>query len=500
MKHIQPRKDVISLKLNELFEGVGDVEVRSLMADSRKKRPDSIFFCEKGMMNDGHRFVDQAIENGAKVIVHSEPLPEKKPGITYIRVKNVNQVYNRVADAFYGYPSHHLLMFGVTGTNGKSTISCVIRDVLNAFKPTGYIGTIAIEYGNVKLPPLLTTPDIDDLHGILKDMVDAGIKACALEASSIGIEQGRVDAIDFDAAVFTNLTHDHLDYHGTMENYFQAKKKLFDNLKEDAIAITNVDDPYGMKIVQDCKCRVVTYGIDNPADFRITSYSLRRDRTIFTLRCNDMEYELETNLVAKFNLYNLLAAIAALNTHGVSITQMLTRLKHISQVEGRVQRIDEGQPFNVIVDFAHTPDGIEKLCQYASAITPKGNRIIAITGSAGKRDTVKRPKFGEILDRYADMIILTEDDPRDEKPVEICEEIAKGIKSTPYIIIEDRYNAIRQAVEMSSADDTIIVMGKGDERFIYREYGREPYDGDDAIVREVIHQFYFHDGTAASDD
>ena len=216
----------------------------------------------------------------------------------------------------------------------------MIRDVLNAFRPTGYIGTIAIEYGSVKLPPLLTTPDIDDLHGILHDMVDAGIEACALEASSIGIEQGRVDAIDFDAAVFTNLTHDHLDYHGTMENYFQAKKKLFDNLREDAVAITNIDDPYGMKIVADCPCRVVTYGIDHPADYQIVNYSLRKDRTIFTLRCNEMEYELETNLVAKFNLYNILAAIAALNTNGVSITQMLTRIKHITQVEGRVQRID----------------------------------------------------------------------------------------------------------------------------------------------------------------
>ena len=479
------------MKLNELFDQVGDIEIRSLMADSRKKRPDSIFFCERGMMNDGHRFVDQAIENGAKVIVHSEPLSHTNPDITYIKVKDVNKVYNKVADAFYGYPSHKLLMFGVTGTNGKSTIACVIRDVLNAYHPCGYIGTIAIEYGNVKLPPLLTTPDIDDLHGILRDMVSAGIEACALEASSIGIEQGRVDSIDFDAAIFTNLTHDHLDYHGTMENYFQAKKKLFDRLKEEAVAITNADDPYGKKIVEDCRCKVVTYGIEKPADYQIVRYQLKKDRTVFTLRCNGMEYELETNLVAKFNLYNLLAAIAALNQKGISITQMLPKLKNIRQVEGRVQRIDEGQPFNVIVDFAHTPDGIEKLCQYASAITPKGNRIIAITGSAGKRDTAKRPIFGEILDHYADMIILTEDDPRDEKPSEIAAEIAKGIHSTEYIMIEDRYDAIRQAVEIAATGDTIIIMGKGDERFIYREFGREPYEGDDAIAKEVIQKYYF---------
>ncbi len=221
-------------------------------------------------------------------------------------------------------------------------------------------------------------------------------------------------------------------------------------------------------------------------------YQLRNDKTIFTLRCNNMEYEIETNLVAKFNLYNLVASIAALNQKGISITQMLPYLSNVTQIEGRVQRIDVGQPFNVIVDFAHTPDGVEKLCQYASAITPKGNRIIAITGSAGKRDTAKRPKFGEILDRYADMIILTEDDPRNEKPVEIAEEIAKGIRKTPYIIIEDRYNAIRQAVEMCAEGDTIVIMGKGDERFIYREFGREPYDGDDVIARNVIKQYYLN--------
>ncbi|NCB34393.1 MAG: hypothetical protein EOM64_11080, partial [Erysipelotrichia bacterium] len=226
---------------------------------------------------DGHRFVEQAIENGARVIVCSEPIPYDHSEVTYIKVKDVNVAFNRVADVFYGCPSHKLLMFGVTGTNGKSSIACIIRDILNDHLPTGYIGTIAIEYGNVKLPPLLTTPDIDDLHGILHDMVSAGIKACALEASSIGIEQGRVDAIDFDEGIFSNLTHDHLDYHGTMDNYFQAKKKFFDNLKPDAIAITNADDPYGMQIVQNCPCQVYTYGIDHDADYRVIKYQLMKD-------------------------------------------------------------------------------------------------------------------------------------------------------------------------------------------------------------------------------
>ncbi len=477
------------MKLTELFEQVPDIEIRSLMADSRKKRPDSIFFCEKGMMFDGHRFVEQAIENGAKVIVHSEPIANKHPDITYIRVKDVNSVFNRVADAFYGYPSHQLKMFGVTGTNGKSSTACIIKDILNDYSPTGYIGTISIAYGNVKLPPLLTTPNIDDLHGILSDMVAAGIKNCALEASSIGIEQGRVDSIDFDAAIFTNLTHDHLDYHGTMENYFAAKKELFDSLKPEAVAITNADDPYGMKIVADCKCPVVTYGIDNEADYRVTKYQLMKDKTVFTLKCNGMEYEMETNLVAKFNIYNLVGAIAALNQKGLSITQILDKIGHINQIEGRMERINLGQPFNILVDFAHTPDGITKLCSYAAAITKKDNRIIAVTGSAGKRDTAKRPVFGQILDKYADMIILTEDDPRDEQIIDICNSIAAGIKNTNYIIVEDRYDAIRQAIEMAESGDCVLLMGKGDEKFIYREYGREPYEGDDAIAVEILKKY-----------
>lgn len=483
------------MKLTELFENVPDIEIKSLMSDSRLKRPDSIFFCVKGIRFDGHEFVEQAIRNGAKVIVYSEPLEHMHDDITYIKVKDVLQAFNQVADAFYGHPSHKLLMFGVTGTNGKSSIACIIRDILNEFEPTGYIGTIAIQYGQVKLPPLLTTPDIDDLHGILRDMVDAGMKACALEASSIGIEQGRVDAIDFDVAMFTNLTHDHLDYHGTMTNYFNAKKKLFDNLKPDAIAITNVDDPYGMKIVKDCPCRVVTYGIENDADYQVTDYQLLKDRTRFTLKVENMEYEIETNLVAKFNIYNLLAAMAALNQKGISITQMLPYIKNLSQIEGRMQRINDGQPFNIVIDFAHTPDGIEKVCQYASKITPKENRIIAITGSAGKRDTIKRPIFGQILDKYCDMIILTEDDPRDEDPHEIAEEIASGIKKTNYVIIDDRYDAIREAVEIADPNDTIIILGKGDEKFIYRQFGREPYEGDDQITHEVLKKYYFNDGS-----
>lgn len=482
------------MKLNSIFENAPELEIQGLMSDSRKKRPNSIFFCVKGMMNDGHRFIPQAIKNGAICIVYSDPLEEMDPTVTYVRVKDVVAVYNQVANIFYDCPSKKMVIFGVTGTNGKSSVTNLIRNLLNEKVPTGYIGTISIEYGTVKLPPLLTTPEIDDLHGILHDMVEAGMKACTLEVSSIGIEQHRIDAIEFDVGVFTNLTHDHLDYHGTMENYFAAKKAFFDHLPADAIAITNVDDPYGMAMVEDCKCKVLTYGIDKDADYRATDIQLLKDKTVFTLKCINNEYRVETNLVALFNIYNLLAAISALHSKGIPIESFLMKLNHFEQIEGRMERIDVGQPFNVIVDFAHTPDGIKQVMEYAARITPKENRIIAVFGSAGKRDFKKRPVFGEIADAYCDMIILTEDDPRDESVYDIAQEIAEGIKKTNYIIIERRFDAIRQAIEMANEDDTILILGKGDEIFMYGEFGREPYLGDHRVAKEMIKKYYLGEG------
>ena len=481
------------MKLSEIFDNVKDIEIDSLMSDSRKKKKNSIFFCVKGMMFDGHQFVNQAIANGAIVIVHSDDIVNKQNDVTYIKVKDVLSVYNKVADYFYDHPSHKLLMFGVTGTNGKSSIATMIHELLTDIEPCGYIGTIGTEYGNVRIEPTLTTPEIDLLQGTLKDMVDANMKACALEVSSIGIEQQRVEAVDFDVAIFTNLTHDHLDYHGTMENYFEAKKKLFDSLKSSAIAITNVDDDYGLKMVANTSAKIVTYGIDKEADYQASQIQIKKDGIIFTLSCYGQEYRLQTNLVAMFNLYNLLAVIAALHEKGVSIDSLLNKVNNIKQIKGRMERIDEKQPFNVIVDFAHTPDGIKQVCEFAIKITPKGKRIIVVFGSAGKRDVKKRPIFGAIADEYCDMIILTEDDPRDESILDIANEIASGIEKTNYIIIEDRFDAIRQAIEMVNVDDTILILGKGDEDFIYRSFGKEKYMGDDKVARLCIHKYYFQE-------
>ncbi len=476
--------------LSKLFEKAPEIEIKDLMVNSQDKVPNSIFFCVKGMLHDGHQFIKQAIKNGAICIVHSDDVEEIDPNIVYIQVKNVMSVMNRVASNFFGNPSYQMKMYGVTGTNGKSSIACMLKNIINSYSACGYVGTISIEYGNVKLPPLLTTPDVIPLQRILKEMLDADMKAVALEVSSIGVDLHRIDEVDFDIAIFTNLTHDHLDFHGTMENYFEAKKKFFMRLKEDKCAIINVDDESGKKIYDAIHCKKFSYGIERNADYSAKNVKLYHDHTTFTLQAFGKNIHIRTNLVAQFNVYNLLAVIAALHQSGLELDTISGLVSDLPQVDGRMEQIQEGQPFNVIVDFAHTPDGLEQVFKYASSITPKGNRIIGVFGSAGKRDTKKRPVFGKLADKYCDMIILTEDDPRDESPLDIAEEIKSGINDTNTIVIEDRYDAIRQAIEIANIDDTILILGKGDESFIYREFGREPWMGDHVAAKEIIHRYY----------
>jgi len=476
------------MNLNQLFTDAPTLKIDSLMVDSREKSKRALFFCLKGMVHDGHLFTQEAIEHGAVAIVHSDDLSFYKQGITYIRVDNVLSTLNIIASRFYENPSNELKVFGVTGTNGKSTIATLIKHFYQDVANCGYIGTIAIEYNDVKEIPLLTTPDIVPLHHILRKMVDSNVKAVALEVSSHGLEQNRVDSIDFDVAVFTNLTHDHLDFHGYMENYFQAKKKLFTMLKPTGIAVVNVDDSYGERIINDYKGNLVTYGINKRADFMASDIQLFADKTIFKLYIRSMAdfFVVETNLVALFNVYNLLAVIAAVMTNGGSIEKIIEQAKQIPQVDGRMEVIKRGQGFNCIVDYAHTPDGFIKLFTYAQSITQSNHRIIVVFGSAGQRDSKKRPILGEIADKYCDMIIITEEDPRNEKVSDICASISSGIQSTNYIIIENRYDAIRQACEIACTKDTVLILGKGDENYMYREFGREVWPGDQVVTTEII--------------
>lgn len=345
------------MKLSQMFDHAPDIDIKGLSIDSRKVKKNDMYFCMEGMVHDGHEFIDEVIEKGAVCIVHSKPIEHHVKGVAYIKVENVNSTLNVLASKFYGYPSKKMKVFGVTGTNGKSTITSIIKDVYSHFEPCGYIGTISISYGDVIMPPSLTTPDAVLIHKTLKDMTKAGMKAVALEVSSHGLELGRVQSVDFDVAIFSNLTYDHLDFHGTIENYFEAKKKLFTNLKPEGVAVLNVDDPYFSRIKEITKARVVSYGIENDADYRGDDIRIGTNGSSFTLHHEGNQYEVKTNLVAMYNISNLLAAIAAMSESGIPIEELIPYLDTLSQVDGRMERIDEGQLFNVIVDFAHTPDG-----------------------------------------------------------------------------------------------------------------------------------------------
>lgn len=477
------------MKLSQMFENAPDIDITGLCMDSRTAKEQDMYFCMEGMVHDGHEFIDDVIDKGVKCIVHSKPITDMRKGVAYIQVESVNRTLNRVASLFYGHPSRQMKIFGVTGTNGKSTTTSIIRDVYSHVHPTGYIGTISISYGEVSMPPSLTTPDAILIHKTLKDMLDAGMEACALEVSSHGLELGRVQSVDFDIAVFSNLTYDHLDFHGTIENYFEAKKKLFSNLKKEGTAVLNIDDPYYDRLVEACEAKTVSYGIHHDADYHADDIKIGTSGSTFTLQHDGRTYMIETNLVALYNIYNLLSAIAAMNEAGFPIEEQIPYLNTLHQIEGRMERIDEGQLFNVIVDFAHTPDGMEKVFEYAKDITDDGHSIISVFGSAGKRDTKKRKVFGEIASRYCDSIILTEDDPRDEDPREIANEIKSGIADTNNIFIADRYAAIRQAIESANVKDTVLILGKGDEVFMYREFGREPWMGDHNVARHCIRKY-----------
>lgn len=483
--------------LSEIFNNAPKIEIAALNTDSRKKIENSMFFCLDGFITNGHRFIEQAIENGAVAIVHSEDIKIYHDDIAYIKVDDVIDSLNKVVARFYNYPSRKMFVYGVTGTNGKSTVTNIIRDIDNHFESCGYIGTIAIKYNNVTLAPDLTTPDAISMFKVLSDMVDNHVDAVALEVSSHGLEQRRVDAIDFDVSIFTNFTYDHLDFHGTLDNYFNAKRKLFLNMKKDGLAVLNIDEPKYEQLKESCECRVVSYGINQPCDYRGENIKLMMNGSEFDLNVRGKTYHVKTNMVAMYNIYNLIAALAAMSESGKDIKELIKYTQHLEQIEGRLEIIDEGQPFNVVVDFAHTPDGLEKIFEYAKMITPQGGDIIAVFGSAGKRDTKKRSVFGQVASRYCNMIILTEDDPRDENPRDIAEEIKSGIADNiNSVFIEDRYAAIRQAIESAGSDDTILILGKGDEVFMYREEGRVPYIGDHNAAREIIHKFYFNEKVA----
>lgn len=475
--------------ISNIFENAPDIEIKDIMTDSRVKMEDAIFFCIIGLVNDGHNFIAQAIENGAICIVHSKELDKYYEGITYLKVDDTLTALNQFVCAYYGDVTNDMIVYGVTGTNGKSTVAWIIRYLISRYKKCGYIGTMGYMWDDTINDSFLTTPDVEVLHEMLKEIYDNGCREVSIEVSSQGLDLRRIDAVKFDYVIFTNLTHDHLDYHGTMENYYLAKEKLFKIVGPEQTGIVNIDDSYAKRIIAAANCQIVTFGIDNEADYKANNIKLFKDHTEFELVCKGKTYKIYTNLVAKFNVSNLLAVLATLSEAGYDIDDLIPYLKTIPQVMGRVQIIDCGQNFNVIVDYAHTPDGYEKIYEYINSITEKGKRIITVFGAHGARDYKKRPMIGKIADDNSDVLILSAEDDHWEDPYEICKEIAGGITKNSWVYIADRYDAIRQGIELANEGDTVCILGKAAEQYFKIGDGKVYWMGDDNAAIDILNKY-----------
>ncbi len=487
----------------------------NLQIDSRKVKPGDIFFCIPGSSLDGHDFAEDAAKKGASIIVYQHDiLFHQDGGTAYIKVEDTLAALNEAANSFFGFPSEKLKMFGVTGTNGKSSIAYLISEIYSKYAaPCSYMGTIGAKLGqdsnseesnsstekrHNSYGVNLTTPGVLDIHRILSEMLHDGAEAASIEVSSHGLVQGRVDAIDFDYAIYTNLTPEHLDYFKDMDTYCDSKALFFKMLKPDAVAVINIDDNYGSRMIDACAGRVVTYGIDNDSnhtkdkvDYLATNIEYSFEGMEFDICYNEGEAKkschVKTNMHVTYNLYNLLAVAAVLHQAGLDINDVLSEFENVPSIPGRMDIIDEGQNFKVIVDYAHTDDSYNQLLRYVREEMPGVNRIITVFGAPGKRDKDNRKRYATWVGKYGDYSVLTQEDPRDEEPSEIAKEIASFFPDGyQYEFIEDRYDAIEAAIRMAEENDVVLVLGKGAENYQDRMNGKEFWMGDDVAARSIL--------------
>lgn len=478
----------MSKTAKELLGLDSDIVIGYLSEDSRDIKPNTLFFCLKGATFDAHKVVADVIAKGATVIVHTDELDSKQEGIIYYKSKDIKADMALVATRYYNEPSHKMNLIGITGTNGKTTIAWLLYYLLNKLSKAGYIGTNGIIYNNQEYHNLFTTPKAIELNYHLAQMVEQDVKYCALEVSSHALAQERTAQLLFKYAIMTNLTFEHVNFHGSMANYQEAKRLLFEQIDNNAYAILNSDDSTCADYQRHTKAKVISYGIMNDADVKASNIQLSKDKTSFDLKFFDQEYSITTNLIAQFNVYNLIAALIVLKLEGYELETIIPYLSAIEYPQGRMEHIDYGQDFDVIVDFAHTPDGLEKVFEYAKAIA-KGD-IIAVFGSAGgNRDHEKRPVFGKIAARYAKKVILTQDDNREEDVMKINKEIAAGISGVEVIFDEDRLTSVENVIRNAKKDDMIVILGKGNDT--YNVGARDiliPYEGDVNIVKRILEE------------
>lgn len=477
-------------RLNELYDIDNDMKIYSIHSDSRYVKPYSIFFCIEGLSVDGHRYVEDAIFQGAKVIVYSKTLPYYHDNIIYILVDNTLEELNRVSNIFYDYPSSKMKIIGVTGSNGKTIVASMIKDAMSRYCNTGYIGTISLEYNGRKEDCPYTTPETLYLQRKLYEMNRGGVKVVAMEASSHGLALGRVDSVNFSIAVMTNIGAEHLDFHGTREQYVLAKQKLFEMIKPTDWAVLNSDDINFSQIKNNTKGKILTYGIEIDSDVMAKNIHLYLDHSEFDLVFKGNVFHVSSPVLAKFNIYNVLALVCVLIAMGCDDNMALEAVKNVKPVEGRMELIQTEQKFSVIVDYCQHISNYEDIFEFVESVRQNRGRLIAVLGAPGKRNYKLRKELGQVANKYLDHVILTQLDDRGENVYDICKAIQSEIVDINSVIIPSRQIAIEQAIEIACKDDIILVLGKGHEKFISLEVGQADYLGDSVIVKEAIERIY----------
>lgn len=494
-----------AMRIDEVLRGVecvrrrgGHAEVRGVEYDSRRVGPGSLFVAMRGETTDGNHYIEKAIKGGATAIVTDSEgafheTVQKHPEIALAEVTHGRRALALAAANFFSHPERQLELSGVTGTNGKTTTAFLLDAMLNnAGRKTVLVGTIEYHVaGEVRLSPH-TTPESRDLLALLREGVDAGATEAVMEVSSHALEQGRVYGLGFDTAIFTNLTRDHLDFHGTMENYFAAKRRLFDGslLRPPRVAVLNIDDPYGAELAltaREAGSEIFSYGM-GVGEFRAEGLATAASGMRFMLQCPAGAAEIRTRLTGKVNVYNLLAACAAAYARGLTLEEIQQGARSLQCVPGRFETVNAGQPFMVVVDYAHTDDALRNLTALArESVRDHGGRVVTLFGCGGDRDRTKRPLMGHVAGEGSDVVFLTSDNPRSEDPEAILDDIVPGIESTGtrYIREADRSRAIRMALMEARPGDIVLLAGKGHEKTQTLRSGTIPFD-DVTVALEVL--------------
>lgn len=440
--------------------------IKGVACDSQAVKKDFIFVALKGSRVDGHGFIPEAIRRGAKAVICQSPAIAAEPSgkVKFIKVRDTRQALAKVAAEFYAFPCGALKVVGVTGTNGKTTVTYLLEAVLKKARCNpAVVGTVNYRYRDKIIPAKNTTPGPLELQSLLAGMRDAAVDYALVEVSSHALDQGRTGGVEFHSAVFTNITRDHLDYHRTRENYFRAKLRLFKGLGRKAFAVVNRDDPYAGRILKSTPARPVTYGIRRKADFTACGLRLSARGTEFTLSYGRRRALLKTPLIGRHNLYNILAASAWAIEEGVGLTALSRALADFSCVPGRLERIACERGFEVFVDYAHTDDALSNVIRALRQVS--SGRLIVLFGCGGERDRGKRPKMGRVATELADYAVITSDNPRSEDPKEIIGQVLRGVKKDNFQVEPDRCEAIRRALSLARPGDVVLLAGKGHENY-----------------------------------